>query len=176
MKFSHLLIIALFGSFVAVVSCNDKKEDPASQTTTVTPDMNTTAQDPTLVASTPAAGGSNEFHFKCPKNCEGGGAANKGNCPICGTELVHNQAFHNQAPAADGSSPQTPIQIDPKNAAPSTVSSTPSTKTMTPEPPQNEKGVWHWTCSKGCEGGGGGAGNCAKCGNALTHNTAYHQK
>ena len=175
MKFSHLLIIALFGSFVTVVSCNDKKEDPASQTTTVTPDINATAQDPTLVASTPAAGGS-EFHFKCPKNCEGGGASNKGNCPICGTELVHNQAFHNQAPGAEGSSPQTPIQIDPTNASPSTVSATPTPKPTQAEPAQNAKGIWHWTCAKGCEGGAGGAGNCAKCGGPLSHNSTYHQQ
>ncbi len=43
-----------------------------------------------------------------------------------------------------------------------------------PEPAQNAKGVWHFTCSKGCPGGAGTKGNCAKCGNPLTHNQAYH--
>ncbi|MBK8954152.1 MAG: hypothetical protein IPM34_01160 [Saprospiraceae bacterium] len=46
----------------------------------------------------------------------------------------------------------------------------------TPEPAQNAKGVWHYTCPKGCEGGAGAQGNCAKCGTALAHNAAYHQQ
>ena len=44
----------------------------------------------------------------------------------------------------------------------------------TPEPPQNAEGVWHYTCSKGCDGGAGAAGNCATCGGPLAHNAAYH--
>lgn len=44
----------------------------------------------------------------------------------------------------------------------------------TPEPAQNADGVWHYTCSKGCAGGAGSAGNCATCGGPLTHNQAYH--
>lgn len=42
------------------------------------------------------------------------------------------------------------------------------------EPPQNAAGVWHYTCPKGCEGGGAAATPCAKCGTALAHNQAYH--
>jgi len=42
------------------------------------------------------------------------------------------------------------------------------------EPPQNAAGVWHYTCPKGCAGGGGAATACAKCGTTLTHNSAYH--
>ncbi len=42
------------------------------------------------------------------------------------------------------------------------------------EPAQNAAGVWHYTCSNGCAGGAGGAGTCATCGNALAHNTVYH--
>lgn len=42
------------------------------------------------------------------------------------------------------------------------------------EPAQNAAGVWHYTCSNGCAGGAGAAGNCATCGNALAHNAAYH--
>ena len=44
----------------------------------------------------------------------------------------------------------------------------------TPEPAQNAEGVWHYTCSAGCAGGAGAAGNCATCGGALAHNSAYH--
>jgi hypothetical protein len=53
-------------------------------------------------------------------------------------------------------------------------------KTITPtpvptlEPPQNARGVWHYTCIKGCVGGSGSAGNCTTCGNTLAHNSAYH--
>lgn len=45
---------------------------------------------------------------------------------------------------------------------------------QTLEPAQNTAGVWHYTCSKGCAGGGGAAGACSTCGNALAHNQAYH--
>lgn len=46
--------------------------------------------------------------------------------------------------------------------------------TQSPEPAQNAAGVWHYTCPKGCEGGGGSAVACAKCGTTLVHNAAYH--
>lgn len=53
----------------------------------------------------------------------------------------------------------------------------PPTATPNPakqEPPQNAAGVWHYTCPKGCKGGGGAAAPCAKCGATLAHNAAYH--
>lgn len=49
-----------------------------------------------------------------------------------------------------------------------------TTPTPTPEPPQNAAGVWHYTCPKGCAGGGGSAVACATCGTTLAHNAAYH--
>jgi len=53
---------------------------------------------------------------------------------------------------------------------------TPALQTDPPktEPAQNAKGVWHYTCAKGCEGGAGSAVACAKCGATLVHNAAYH--
>lgn len=42
------------------------------------------------------------------------------------------------------------------------------------EPAQNAKGIWHYTCPKGCEGGAGIQTSCAKCGGPLQHNAAYH--
>ena len=42
------------------------------------------------------------------------------------------------------------------------------------EPAQNAAGVWHYTCILGHAGGAGTAAKCEKCGNFLTHNTAYH--
>lgn len=44
-----------------------------------------------------------------------------------------------------------------------------------PEPAQNAKGVWHYTCAKGCAGGAGAAQPCAKCNATLVHNSAYHE-
>lgn len=59
-----------------------------------------------------------------------------------------------------------------------TIVSDPTTTAMpdapTTEPAQNAAGVWHYTCSKGCAGGSGTAGNCAVCGGPLAHNSAYH--
>lgn len=60
--------------------------------------------------------------------------------------------------------------IDPAATMP------PPTAPPTAEPAQNAKGVWHYTCPKGCEGGAGAQGACAKCGTALAHNAAYHQQ
>ena len=44
------------------------------------------------------------------------------------------------------------------------------------EPAQNDGGVWHYTCSKGCAGGAGSAVACENCGGILAHNTTYHSK
>lgn len=59
---------------------------------------------------------------------------------------------------ADASSAITPPPTDPTKA----------------EPPQNAEGVWHYTCPKGCSGGGGSAAPCSQCGTTLAHNQAYH--
>jgi len=50
----------------------------------------------------------------------------------------------------------------------------PPTDPSMAEPPQNAEGVWHYTCPKGCSGGGGSAAPCSQCGTTLTHNQAYH--
>lgn len=91
----------------------------------------------------------NVSHYICPNNCEGSGGASEGTCPVCGSTYMHNQAYH-ATPAA--ATPQTTTQ----------------------DPPQNSTGVWHYTCSNGCEGGAGSAIACATCGEMLVHNAAYH--
>ena len=98
-------------------------------------------------------------HYTCPNGHVGGGGAIEGSCTQCGTALVHNQAFHANDAAA------TPN--------PATTATNPL-QPQTPEPAQNAKGVWHYTCAKGCSGGGGGPGNCASCGGPLAHNQSYH--
>ena len=95
---------------------------------------------------------SNVQHYICPNNCAGSGGDAQGTCPVCGTQYIHNQEFHNQA-----------VTQTTQPASPST-----------PEPPQNAAGVWHYTCSNGCEGGAGSPVACAQCGNTLVHNTEYH--
>lgn len=64
----------------------------------------------------------------------------------------------------------------PDNGETAPAGTTTTTQVTPPpaEPPQNATGVWHYTCPNGCEGGGGAAGPCAKCGATLAHNSAYH--
>ncbi len=113
----------------------------------------------TATPSPNAAVNANVPHYKCPNNCAGGVGAAAGTCSVCGTTLAHNQAYHNQTP-----NPATP---NPANPA-----ATP--QPPTPSPAQNAAGVYHYTCSNGCAGGGASAGTCASCGGALAHNPAYH--
>lgn len=78
------------------------------------------------------------------------------------SEAATEQTTTNPQPAA---TPQPNVQM-PADFTP--VSGPP------PSPAQNAKGVWHFTCEKGCPGGAGAAGSCAKCGSPLVHNQAYH--
>ena len=109
---------------------------------------------PPATPPTSTAAASGVHHYTCPNNCEGSGGASQVNCPVCGTQYVHNAAYHNQSTASTTTTPQ-PTQ-------------------PTPEPAQNAAGVWHYTCPAGCEGGGGSAVACGTCGATLAHNTAYH--
>lgn len=112
------------------------------------------------------------FHYICPNKCVGGGSEGQGKCPVCKTDLVHNDAFHNQ--------PQQQPQI---NMQPQTNSVQLNTANQSQQqqpqpaqdPAQNTKGVWHFVCPKGCAGGGGQAMACANCGTHLEHNQKYHE-
>lgn len=139
----------------------------------------------TTPSATPAAAGTNPNvkHYICPNNCEGSGGDAAGTCPVCSSAYTHNAAFHNN-PAAGSNPSITSPQISTSN--PSINSSileggdglNPSVTipppTSTPEPAQNASGVFHYTCSNGCAGGGGSATPCGTCGTTLVHNTAYH--
>jgi hypothetical protein len=112
----------------------------------------------------PAQNAQGVWHFTCPKGCKGGAGAN-GPCAKCKTPLTHNVAYH----AGATPPPQTTLENP-------TVPTTESRATPpTPEPAQNAKGVWHYTCAKGCAGGAGSASACSKCGGTLAHNATYHQ-
>ncbi|WP_299157366.1 heavy metal-binding domain-containing protein [uncultured Tenacibaculum sp.] len=93
-------------------------------------------------------------HYICPKKCKGGTSSAKGACPICSTELTHNQAFHNK----------------PINTTIAPI----STPVATPASGPNAKGEYHYKCKNGCAGGEDAAGKCRSCSSDLEHNTAYH--
>lgn len=96
------------------------------------------------------------LHYICPNNCENGGGAVQGDCPVCGTTLAHNEAYHNQ-----------PSQVTPPDDTPEILTANDAIGT-------NSVGVYHYICPDGHAGGGAGEGACAQCGKALVHNQAYH--
>ncbi len=165
----RLIITAFFTACLFVMACKNNADKASAKSTpmetlpSTTPAPVTDQSLPTAntqevvtpppTKSEPAQNAQGVWHFTCPKGCKGGGGA-VGPCAKCGATLVHNAAYH------AGATP-----------APTTASATPATKT---EPPQNAKGVWHFTCPKGCAGGGGSPTPCAKCGTTLAHNAAYH--
>lgn len=121
-------------------------------------------------------------HYICAKS-DGGNGTGAGPCPVCGEPMAHNSAFHANQQAGD-TPPVTIQNADGSTTSPTSISTTPPGATNpgaippTPpaaEPPQNSKGVWHYTCSNGCAGGGGSATACAGCGATLVHNPVYHQ-
>ena len=78
------------------------------------------------------------------------------------------QSSQTSAPRAQDAGNRPNITV-PANMTP--VSGPP----VTDHAPQNAKGVWHYTCPKGCPGGAGDASPCSKCGLTLVHNPIYHQ-
>lgn len=113
-------------------------------------------------SASPVAAGS-VFHYICPNKCVGGGSEGQGKCPVCKTDLVHNDAFHNQ-PAQQPQNNQ--IQLNSQTQTPPAPAQ---------EAPQNAKGVWHYICPKGCAGGGGQSIACTNCGTQMEHNQKYHE-
>jgi hypothetical protein len=47
-------------------------------------------------------------------------------------------------------------------------------KATTNTTPKTDGKVYHYICSKGCEGGSAATGSCSNCGSALAHNAAFH--
>jgi len=152
---------------------------PAVATTPVTPPP----------PAEPAQNAEGVWHYTCSNGCAGGGGSATA-CATCGSTLAHNSAYHGQAappnPAAAaagaaagaiqtvGGTPPT-MFADPSKQPVNATVGTPIAPVQAAEPPQNAAGVWHYTCSAGCAGGGGSATACSGCGATLVHNTAYHQ-
>lgn len=158
MKYLKILSILFFSSLISFTSCNEKA-DTNKQETTETIQINDTATPPAAATTEPAQNAEGVWHYTCSKGCAGGAGA-AGTCATCGGTLAHNAAYHANANA---------------NATPTTPQVTPTTDPRTPEPAQNAKGVWHYTCGNGCAGGGAKGGVCSSCGGTLVHNAAYHQ-
>ena len=158
MKFSHFLVLGLFIAALFSTSCANQSEEDVRNQAVESVNVPAPSAPGAPAAATNASG---VMHYTCPKNCVGSGGAAAGTCPVCVSEYVHNQAFHDTPGATDAA---------PTTITPTTTPGTPPT----PEPAQNSAGVWHYTCGNGCAGGAGAAGTCPKCGGALAHNAAYH--
>lgn len=104
-------------------------------------------------------------HYICKNNCENSGGPTEGICPTCNNPYLHNQAFHNKDFLKAG-----PLEVPAYDGTQKQNTNTPNQ----PEPARNSLGVYHYTCTNGCNGGAGSAVNCKECGKVLAHNTAYH--
>ena len=102
-------------------------------------------------------------HYICANNCENSGSEVAGNCPVCKTPYTHNVAYHNGDFLQNG-----PLNV-PKEGL-----NTTNQTNQAASPAQNALGVFHYTCTNGCNGGAGSAAKCNSCGSDLAHNTAYH--
>lgn len=145
-------------SCLMIAACDSKvdRPDPVLSQDQIT-QRNAQVDQSVIPQGAPAA--SSVQHYYCANACAGSGGDTAGSCPVCGSEYVHNQAFHNTQVATS----QQPIQPGINQ-----------TTSSVPEPDQNANGVWHYTCSNGCAGGAGSAIACSQCGNTLAHNAGYH--
>ncbi len=175
----RLIITAFLTVCLCIVACKNNADTVSTgsattdtiPSTTVAPVTEQTAAaantqnvvTPPPPKTEPAQNAQGVWHFTCPKGCKGGGGA-IGPCAKCGATLAHNQAYHGAATP--------PIPTSGVQTIPTTASGTPTPAKT--EPAQNAKGVWHFTCPKGCAGGAGSASPCGKCGTVLAHNAGYH--
>ena len=102
-----LKIISLFVVLVLGLSCKNaeskssNQNSPATNTQNANPAPNIQVPEnftPTTAPPQPKDPPQNAkrvWHFICAKGCEGG-AGSAVPCPKCGTQLVHNQAYHQQ--------------------------------------------------------------------------------
>jgi hypothetical protein len=151
---------------MSLIACAGKKDETTNEGT-VDP-METPGMEQ---AETGGAIDPSQPHYKCPNNCAGGTGDAKAPCPVCGTEMVHNSAYHQGGSTTPVN--ESTIQVN-TNTPVTTGDGQPQASTPAPPPAQNAKGVYHFTCPNGCAGGAGAQGSCAKCGTALVHNQAYH--
>jgi hypothetical protein len=164
---SHSTLVGFI--FVLTLGCaGEERERPdvvkekANNTENTNQPTNNTASPSTDLSSINNSGGGDVQHYICPNNCEGSGGASQGTCPVCGTDYVHNQAFHNQGNQSQMNLEGGDKLQDLQQQQPASV------------PAQNDAGEYHYICSAGCSGGSGSQGTCSQCGAQLSHNQAYH--
>lgn len=181
------LVLAL----LLVVGCKETPERPGAildeNYEPIVP-VNTPAATTPPATNEPPQNAAGVWHYTCSTGCAGG-AGSAVPCATCGSTLVHNTAYHNNAGGNNPAGAITPTGtvnagangntnigsitnpivtgIDPPAGAP-------TSPPKAPEPAQNAAGVWHYTCSAGCAGGAGSAVPCATCGATLVHNSGYH--
>jgi predicted small secreted protein len=157
----NIVSYLLFSTLLVLSACNTT--ETAEKEVQNTDELRTSSQvtGNASSTSTAAASGAVVNHYICASNCAGSGGPSAGNCPVCGKEYLHNDAFHAQDNQA-----QPEMILGDQNGA---VTPPPAA-----EPPQNANGVWHYTCASGCAGGSGAAVACPSCGATLQHNAAYH--
>ena len=174
---TYLSMLALcFSVLMTSCSSNDDVKKAARESLgEVTPPPAGATPPPAANPATPEPPQNAEgvWHYTCPKGCAGGGGS-AAPCGTCGETLAHNTAYHN-----NGTTPAAAPTITPPGAPAGlpTGAITPppaATPPTTPEPAQNAAGVWHYSCPKGCAGGGGSAAPCGTCGETLAHNSGYH--
>ncbi|MBK8568080.1 MAG: hypothetical protein IPN76_33405 [Saprospiraceae bacterium] len=178
--FTALAIIAFLFAFTACKNDGDAARDAAVEGIQGTQPAGDAAANPaaanpaTPPTPEPAQNAAGVWHYTCPKGCAGG-AGSAVACAKCGTTLAHNASYH-----GDAKTPSQPQNVLPTAKTETNATSLPpgmvpvESPIKTPEPAQNAKGVWHYTCSGGCAGGAGSAVACAKCGKTLAHNQSYH--
>ena len=94
-KLLTFLVLCLGLSFTACNSDSDNVREQARESLKPVTPTDTPAPpvaNPGATAGVP--------HYKCPNNCAGGVGAAQGSCPVCGTALAHNQAYHNSPAGA----------------------------------------------------------------------------
>ena len=165
-----ILIVAI--ASMAIFSCRDggssSSASPSQSTSTTNTPSPVQSNQP---SSTQGSSSSSEFHYICANNCEGSSANAAGNCQVCGEELVHNTAFH----SGGGSSGENTINLnDDDNSFSSKITPLGGEAGSSPAPAQaTGDASYHYICSA-CGGGGNAQGACPNCGEALTHNAAFH--
>lgn len=163
MKYFKSLATLLLCSVLSFYNCKESTKVSKDNISKPEQIKDTSSQAKTTPAlKEPAQNVAGVWHYTCRIGCPGGsGTATQ--CKTCGNILIHNTTYHgNNTNAANTSNTNASPMINP-SAAPAK-----------PEPAQNAAGVWHYTCSKGCVGGSGAAGNCTTCSGPLAHKSAYH--
>lgn len=169
-----LLGIAMMG----FIACGEDKRErpdvakdvPSSSSDQSAPDQNPGNASTDLNTNTNSNSSGDVQHYICPNDCEGSGGPNQGTCPVCGTDYVHNAAFHEQGDQ-NSQNPQNQINMEGQDQLQDLQQ---SQQTQQNNAPAQKNGEYHYVCSAGCSGGSGSAGTCSECGASLEHNTAYH--